>query len=87
MPDRLPEVEYDDTKIVRTVGTTKTYIGFKGRLWKVPQAFRGERVAIRPHCRWSIRHLFRQPPDRNYRLDHSTKCQPCPRTGVRHVPD
>jgi putative transposase len=21
---------------------------FKGRLWKVPQAFRGERVAIRP---------------------------------------
>jgi len=48
MPERLPEVEYDDTEIVRTVGTTKTYISFKGRLWKVPRAFQGERVAIRP---------------------------------------
>jgi transposase InsO family protein len=48
MPDRLPSVEYDDADIVRTVGTTKTYVSFKGRLWKVPQAFGGERVAIRP---------------------------------------
>jgi transposase InsO family protein len=48
MPDRLPEVEYDDTEIVRTVGTTNFYISFKGRLWKVPRAFQGERVAIRP---------------------------------------
>jgi len=48
MPSRLPEVEYDQGEIVRTVGTTKTYVSFKGRLWKVPQAFRGERVAIRP---------------------------------------
>ena len=48
MPDRLPTIEYDDDDIVRTVGTTKTYVSFKGRLWKVPQAFGGERVAIRP---------------------------------------
>ena len=48
MPDRLPQVEYDDGEIVRTVGTTKDYVSFKGRLWKVPQAFRGERLAIRP---------------------------------------
>lgn len=48
MPSQLPEVEYDQGEIVRTVGTTKTYVSFKGRLWKVPQAFRGERVAIRP---------------------------------------
>jgi transposase InsO family protein len=48
MPETLPPVEYDTHEIVRTVGTTKTYISFKGRLWKVPQAFRGERVAIRP---------------------------------------
>jgi transposase InsO family protein len=47
MPTRLPQVEYDDNDIVRTVGTTKTYVSFKGRLWKVPQAFGGERVAIR----------------------------------------
>jgi hypothetical protein len=48
MPDRVPEVEYDDHEIVRTVSSTKDYISFRGCLWKVPQAFRGERVAIRP---------------------------------------
>lgn len=48
MPDRPPEVEYDEHEIVRTVPATKDYIRFKGRLWLVPKAFRGERVAIRP---------------------------------------
>ncbi len=48
MPSRLPEVEYDDGETVRSVPTTKDYISFKGRHFKVPQAFRGERVAIRP---------------------------------------
>jgi len=48
MPDRLPKVEYDPHEIVRAVSTTKAYVSFKGRLWKVPQAFRGERLAIRP---------------------------------------
>lgn len=48
MPDKLPEAEYDSGEIVRTVSSTKAYISFKGRLWPVPQAFRGERVAIRP---------------------------------------
>jgi transposase InsO family protein len=48
MPDRLPEVEYDEHEIVRIVPATKDYISFKGRPWLVPRAFRGERVAIRP---------------------------------------
>jgi transposase InsO family protein len=48
MPERIPQPEYDEGEIVRTVPATKDYIRFKGRLWKVPQAFRGERVAIRP---------------------------------------
>lgn len=48
MPDKLPEPEYDPDDIVRRVGTTKRYVSFKGRLWKVPEAFNGERVAIRP---------------------------------------
>ena len=48
MPDHLPEVEYGEHEIVRTVSTTKAYISFKGRPWRVPQAFQGERVAIRP---------------------------------------
>jgi len=48
MPDRLPTVDYDEGEIVRTVSSTKAYVSFKGRLWKVPQAFCGERLAIRP---------------------------------------
>jgi transposase InsO family protein len=48
MPERLPAPEYDSHEIVRTVPATKAYVSFKGRLWKVPQAFRGERLAIRP---------------------------------------
>jgi transposase InsO family protein len=47
MPTDLPKVEYDASEIVRTVSSTKAYISFRGRLWKVPQAFRRERVAIR----------------------------------------
>jgi len=46
-PSRLPEVEYDAGEIVRRVGRTKGYVSFRGRLWRVPQAFRGERLAIR----------------------------------------
>ena len=48
MPDRLPTPEYDSHEIVRAVSTTKAYVNFKGRSWKVPQAFCGERLAIRP---------------------------------------
>ena len=48
MPDRLPTPEYDSHEIVRTVSATKAYVSFKNRLWKVPQAFCGERLAIRP---------------------------------------
>jgi integrase-like protein len=50
MPETIPPVEYDDSEIVRTVGTTKAYVSFKGRPWKVPSAFQGERVAIRPRA-------------------------------------
>ena len=48
MPDRIGPIEYDAGEVVRSVGTTKAYVRFKGRLWKIPQAFCGERVAIRP---------------------------------------
>jgi hypothetical protein len=51
MPDRLPRVEYDSGEIVRTVSSTRHYISFKGRMWKVPQAFARERLAIRPLTR------------------------------------
>ncbi len=48
MPETLSELEYGPADIVRRVGTTKAYVSFRGKAWKVPQAFRGERVAIRP---------------------------------------
>ena len=48
MPKHLPSINYGAHEIVRTVPTSKDYISFKGRFWKVPEAFRGERVAIRP---------------------------------------
>lgn len=51
MPKTLPAVEYDSHDIVRKVGTTKAYISFRGRPWKVPTAFQGERVALRPRNR------------------------------------
>jgi transposase InsO family protein len=47
-PQRLPPVVYDEREIVRRVPTSNDYVCFKGRRWKVPQAFRGEPVAIRP---------------------------------------
>jgi transposase InsO family protein len=48
MPAQVPSIEYDEGEIVRRVPTTKDYVSFAARRWKVPQAFRGERVAIRP---------------------------------------
>lgn len=48
MPDRVPKVQYDAGEIVRAVSSTRSYIAFKGQMWKVPQAFCGEQLAIRP---------------------------------------
>lgn len=48
MPATLPQVEYGPADTVRRVEATKAYVSFRGRSWKVPQAFCGERVAIRP---------------------------------------
>ena len=33
---------------MRRVGATKGYVSFKGRFWRVPNAFRSEPLAIRP---------------------------------------
>jgi len=48
MPEHLPEPQYDHGEIVRKISKTDTRIAFKGRFWRVPQAFGGERLAIRP---------------------------------------
>ena len=48
MPSKLPEPEYQASDVLRTVGATKGYISFRGRPRRVPDAFQGERVAVRP---------------------------------------
>lgn len=48
MPKTPPAVEYDVGEIVRKVDTSTPHIAFKSRYWRIPGAFRGERVAIRP---------------------------------------
>jgi transposase InsO family protein len=46
-PETLPPIEYADGELVRTVQDKGT-IWIKGRPYRVPEAFRGERVAVRP---------------------------------------
>jgi hypothetical protein len=48
MPERVPPVHYDTGEIVRAVSSTRSYVSFRGQMWKVPQAFCGESLAIRP---------------------------------------
>jgi transposase InsO family protein len=47
-PEKLPAPDYDAGEITRMVSSTKGYVSFKGQLWRVPDAFCGERLAIRP---------------------------------------
>ncbi len=47
-PATVPEPVYDQGEIVRRVSTTKAYVAFKGLAWRVPKAFQGETLAIRP---------------------------------------
>ena len=47
-PATPPAPSYAPGEIVRRVGTTKAYVSFRNRFWRVPQAFLGETLAIRP---------------------------------------
>lgn len=58
MPDQVPSPQYDEHDIIRTVSTTKAYVRFKGRLWRVPKAFQGERLALRPLDRDGLYGVF-----------------------------
>jgi transposase InsO family protein len=51
MPTKLPQVEYGEREIVRKVSPSKESFSFKGRDWTISKAFKGERLAIRPHDR------------------------------------
>ena len=84
----LRPVDYDMGETLRTVSSTKAYISFKGRLWKVPQAFRGERVAIRPLSqdgRYGVFFASRKiatidlTKPINLSAMSPNRCQPCPR--------
>lgn len=47
-PTKLQQPIYAPGEIVRRVSTTKAYVSFRNRFWKVPEAFMGETLAIRP---------------------------------------
>lgn len=87
MPAKLPDVEYAPSDIVRTISQTKGYVVFKGRNWKVPEAFGGERLAIRPTAKDGIygvyfaSHLIRTidlntPKGVNYVSEHPSTMSP-----------
>ncbi|MDR6100202.1 hypothetical protein QE369_000380 [Agrobacterium larrymoorei] len=48
LPHQLPEPVYARSEIVRSASSTKGYVNFKGKAWRIPNAFRSERLAIRP---------------------------------------
>jgi transposase InsO family protein len=81
MPDHPPAVEYGDGEIVRTVSNTKAYVSFKGRFWKVPQAFCGERLAIRPRAKDGL-YAICFGAHQIAQIDLTTN-----RTSVSHVPE
>lgn len=57
-PKRLPDPEYDSGEIVRKVAPTRANVNFRGRIWYVPKAFRGETLAIRPLDRDGLYGVF-----------------------------
>jgi transposase InsO family protein len=48
LPSKLPEPEYEEGAIVRRASAQKANFRFGKRRWRVPEAFRGELIAIRP---------------------------------------
>ena len=48
MPDTLPDIVYDSGEIVRKVPRGLPKFSFNGREWRVPKAFKGEYLALRP---------------------------------------
>jgi transposase InsO family protein len=48
LPAKLPEPEYEEGTIVRRASQLKANFRFGKRRWSVPDAFRGELLAIRP---------------------------------------
>jgi transposase InsO family protein len=48
LPSKLPEPEYEEGTIVRRASQLKANLRFGKHRWRVPEAFRGELLAIRP---------------------------------------
>lgn len=48
LPSKLPEPEYEEGTIVRRASQLKANLRFGKQRWRVPEAFRGELLAIRP---------------------------------------
>jgi hypothetical protein len=52
-PETLPALDYAPGELLRTADVNGK-IGFKGRVWRIGKAFRGECVALRPTCQVGV---------------------------------
>lgn len=64
-PDRLPKWDYGPGDHVRRV-QAQGWVSFRGREYRLSQAFRGETVALRPTCQDGVWEVFFGP----HRLGH-----------------
>eukprot|EP00873_Tetraselmis_striata_P020504 jgi/Tetstr1/440768/TSEL_029076.t1 len=57
-PETIPAVSYAPDAITRLVPRTKAQISYRGKLWSVPKAFKGHRLAIRPTSNHDILGIY-----------------------------
>lgn len=57
-PQTIPAVSYAPDAITRLVPRTKAQISYRGKLWSVPKAFKGHRLAIRPTSNHDILGIY-----------------------------
>ena len=89
-PESLPPVEYPAADHVRKV-QDQGRVDFRGERLRVPQAFRGYPVALRPldeDGRWAVyfhHRVHRRSRPAREAVTIQTKCPICLRTPVRYV--
>jgi hypothetical protein len=59
-PEALPALEYGPGDAVRKVGSDGA-VSFRGRPWKVGEAFRGHPVGVRPTAEDGVRSVYFGP--------------------------
>lgn len=86
--ERVAPFEYAPTDAVRRV-QHGGHVSLAGRTFRVPKAFRGQSIALRPTAEDGVyQAFFRHQRIATIDLQCSNRlrnCNPCPRTGVTHL--